>query len=381
MPRAEGPGVLIVDAGERSAVAACECLARAGYRVGTASSERRAPAEWSRFSSGRYALPNPRDDGARFAKTVAEIAAKDGYVTALACSEGSLRALSANREAFGGVLDLGLPPAEVVEGCTDKLALIDAAGPAGLSAPETVVCDTADEATAAAAGFGFPVVLKPRRTVFVDGDETRHLASALVGDSESLLTKLAEAGLPCLIQRREMGAILSFGGVMADGQLLAATASRYLRTWPPEAGPVSFSQSIEASSSLLDSVGRLAASLGWENGIFELEAIELADEAPAVLDFNPRIYGSLALAVKAGTPLPALWCDWLLKGRMTTNGRGRAGIFYRWEDAELRHSLRLLREGQPLQAISILRPRSPMAHAYFRWYDPLPAAVRALRLL
>jgi predicted ATP-grasp superfamily ATP-dependent carboligase len=374
-----GPGVLVVDAGERSAVAACECLARAGYRVGAASSERGAPAKWSRFSSASYSLPSPRADGLAFAERVAEILAEGDYATVLACSEGALWAISQNREPFGDAAHLGLPPAAVVERCTDKLALIEGAGPAGLSTPETVVCDTTAEAIAAATRIGFPAVLKPRRTVFPHGDETLHLASSLVADERSLQAELPGAGMPCLIQRREAGPIVSIGGVMAGGRLLAATASRYLRTWPLEGGPVSFSQSIEAPPPLLDVVTRLVNSIGW-SGIFELELIELADGRQAVLDFNPRIYGSLALAVKAGTPLPAIWCNWLLKDE-EEHSRGRPGVYYQWEDAELRNSLRLLRDRKPLQAISVMRPRSPTARAYFRWYDPLPIAIRALKLL
>ena len=375
MPNATG--VLIVDAGERSAVAACESLARAGYRVGTASSERRAPADWSRFSQRRFPLPNPRVDGRRFSESVAEIAAAEGYATLMACSEGSLWAISSNREPFEGVLDLGLPPPEIVERCTDKAELLERAASAGLSAPETVVCATGAEARAAASRFGFPVVLKPRRTVFSHDGEVQHLASSLVEDQASLEARLPEAGLPCLIQRREAGPVVSFGGVIAGGRLLAVAFSRYLRTWPPEAGSVSFSETLEAPQHLVEAVTRLAVSLGWE-GICELELIERGDGSYAVLDFNPRIYGSLALAVKAGAPLPAVWCDWLLKGKETSLA-ARPGVLYRWEDAELRNALRCLREGHPGRAASILRPRRGVAHAYFRWYDPVPMAVRGLR--
>jgi hypothetical protein len=99
-----------------------------------------------------------------------------------------------------------------------------------------------------------------------------------------------------------------------------------------------------------------------------------------VLDFNPRIYGSLALAVKAGTPLPAVWCDWLLKGR-AADLAARPAVHYRWEDADLRNALRCLRAGELARAAAIVRPRRGVAHAYFRWYDPLPLAVRVARPL
>lgn len=379
--RATDPGVLIVDAGERSAVAACESLVRAGYRVGTASSQHPAPADWSRFSERRFRLPNPRVAPRDFAAQVAAIAVADAYLTVLPCSEGSLWAISNNREQFDSdrEVTLGLPDRKTVERCTDKTELAALAVDAGLSTPETVICTDPTEALAAAERFGFPAMLKPRRTVFREGDETRHLASSLVDGPQSLEGRLSEAGLPCLIQRREKGSIVSVGGVFADGRLLATACSRYLRTWPAEAGSVSFSRSIEVPERLHDSVTRLLGSLGWE-GIFELELIEQGEGDYAVLDFNPRIYGSMALAVKAGAPLPAVWCDWLLKGQ-DASLTARPGVFYRWEDADLRNALRRLREGHPGQAASILRPRRGVAHAYFRWHDPLPLAVRALRPL
>jgi predicted ATP-grasp superfamily ATP-dependent carboligase len=380
MSRTSRPGVLIVDAGERSAVTAAESLVRAGYRVGTASSQLPAPASWSRFSERRFGLPNPRAVPAEFASRVAAIADAGGYLTVLPCSEGSLWAISGNREPFeGGAVDLGLPDPATVTTCTEKSELIKQALRAGLSAPETAVCRDKAEALAAAERFGFPAVVKPRRTVFEAGEETRHLASALVGNSDALEAALSEAGLPCLIQRRERGPVVSVGGVFAAGRVLAIAPSRYLRTWPAEAGPVSFSESIEAPEQLLGSVARLLELLKWE-GIFELEAIEREPGDYAVLDFNPRIYGSMALAVKAGAPLAAVWCDWLLKGR-TADLRARPGVYYRWEDADLRNALRHLREGELLRAASILSPRRGVAHAYFRWYDPLPLAVRLLRPL
>lgn len=383
MPSDQEPGVLLVDAGERSAVAAAESLARAGYRVGTASSQWPAPAGWSRFSERRFSLPNPRQAARKFASTVAAIVAAGAYSMVLPCSEGSLWAISTGREEFEETrVSLALPAKETVARCTDKAELMSAAGAAGLASPETAVCGSRDEALAAAERFGFPAIVKPLRTVFDDGGETKHLASALVPDPGALESRLEQTGLPCVVQRREQGPVVSFAGVFADGRLLASACSRYLRTWPPEAGPVSFSESFAPEPETLAAVSRLVASLGWE-GIFELEAIERAPDDFAVLDFNPRIYGSLALAVKAGAPLPAVWCDWVLKGRAAdiADCTARPGVHYRWEDAELRNAMRRLRSGRPGEAMAILRPRPGTAHAYFRWHDPLPLAVRAARPL
>jgi predicted ATP-grasp superfamily ATP-dependent carboligase len=372
-------GVLIVDAGERSAVAACECLARAGYRVGTASSQSPAPAEWSRYSENRFRLPNPRTDPDRFAARVGEIMSAHGYKAVLPCSEGSLWAVSGSRDLLPDAgSGLGLPPREVVAACTSKTRLLEAALSAGLAAPETVPCADREEALAAASRLGFPLIVKPRRTVFSEGGETHHLASAFVIDADSLDGKLEQAGWPCLLQQLERGPVVSFGGVFASGRLLAHVCSRYWRTWPAEAGPVCFSRSIDAPASLVDAVTRLAQELDWE-GIFEVEMIERTDGSFSVLDFNPRVYGSLGLGVRAGAPLPVVWCDWLLKGR-ETHARARAGVFYRWTDADLRYAAWCLRQRRFRHAASVLRPRSRVAHPYFRSYDPMPAAIRGFRI-
>jgi predicted ATP-grasp superfamily ATP-dependent carboligase len=372
------PGVLLVDAGERAAVAACESLARSGYRVGTASSQSPAPAEWSRFSERRFRLPNPRLDPQGFAGLVGQIMSANAYQAMLPCSEGALWAVSSRRDLItGDDLTLGLPEKEVVSACTSKAQLLERAKDAGLSAPETVVCADREQALAAAERLGFPVILKPRRTVFSEDGSTNHLASAFVADAKALDGKL-EAGWPCLLQRREEGQIVSFGGVMVEGRLLAHVCSRYWRTFPAEAGPVCFARSIQAPASLVDSVTRLVDSMGWQ-GIFELELIERGGGDFAVLDFNPRVYGSLALGARAGASLPVVWCDWLLKGRQA-HAQARPGVFYRWTDADLRYAIWGLKRRRFRLAAAALRPRARVAHPYFRWHDPMPAAVRAFRI-
>lgn len=374
------PGVLIVDAGERSAIAACECLTRAGYRAATASSHEIAPSGWSRYSERRFRLPSPRAAPREFAGRVAAIAARHSYMTALPCSEGALQALSDHREVLrGDGFVLGLPDRDAVRQATSKARLLKLAPGAGLAAPKTIACEGREQARKAADGLGYPVILKPLRTVFQAGGEARHVSSALVGDPEALEAQLAVVDRACLLQRRERGFTVSLGAVIVGGRLLAHACSRYRRTWPPGAGSACFSESIAPSASLLDSATRLATSLGWE-GIFELELIERSDGEYAALDFNPRLYGSLALAVGAGAPLPVTWCDWLLRG-VETPFRARPGVRYRWLDADMRYLAHSLRGRDFRAAASVLRPRRGVVHPYERLRDPLPALVRGMAIL
>jgi thioredoxin reductase len=163
---------------------------------------------------------------------------------------------------------------------------------------------------------------------------------------------------------------VSFAGILADGRLLGTAMSRYLRTWYPRAGNACFSRSIEAPAWLPERIIKLLEALGWE-GLFELELIERPDGSYAAIDLNPRIYGSLALAVAAGANLPALWCQWLL-GRKPQRAVARPGLRYRWEEGDLRHLKWSLRHGDLREGAAIIRPRRGTVHALFNARDPGP---------
>jgi predicted ATP-grasp superfamily ATP-dependent carboligase len=372
------PGVLLTDAHARSAAATCDCLGRHGYRVGAATSDPPAPGQWSRYVKARPRVCDPREDPRLFARQVADAAAAGGFATVLPGSDASVLAISNHRDAFGEEVQLGMPPREAVDRCVNKAALGDYSARAGIGSPETVVCSDPAEASAAASRLGYPVLLKPRQTVFDDRGQMRQRQSFIAHDEEALLAAVPGFGLPCLLQRFERGGIVSIAGVAAGEQLLSVAFSRYVRTWPVDAGPVSFSHTEAPPADLVRSVSALIRSLGWQ-GIFELELIARDEGGFAAIDFNPRLYGSVALAVRAGAPIPAIWCDWLLKGK-AAECTARAGVYYRWEEAEARNALRRLQEGKPGGALAVIRPRRPLARAYLRWSDPGPALGMLVRL-
>jgi predicted ATP-grasp superfamily ATP-dependent carboligase len=372
------PGVLLTDAHARSTVGTCECLARHGYRVGAATSDPPAPGQWSRHVSARLALCDPRAEPRGFAEQVAEAARSGDYATILPGSDASLLALSDHRELFGGIR-LGLPPIEVVERCVNKLTFLADAEEAGLAAPESIPCGDAEEARSTAARLGYPILLKPRQTVFEDRGARRQRQTAIVEVEADLLAALPEFGLPCLVQRFERGDTVSLAAVADGDRLLAVAFSRYSRTWPPKAGPVSFSRTEAPPGALVARTAELIKSLGWR-GIFELELIARDDGGFAAIDFNPRLYGSVALAARAGAAIPAVWCDWLLRGE-AAGREAAAGVYYRWEEAEVRNALWSLRSGRARDTLAVIRPRRPLARAYLRWSDPLPALVMLARMV
>jgi predicted ATP-grasp superfamily ATP-dependent carboligase len=371
------PRVLLTDAQDRSSLAGCRSLRRAGYAVDALANSRPAAAHWSRYCDRRLVASDPRQNEARFVEELSHIVRSASYRLLVTGSDVSLLAVSRHRERFEPFVELGLPPAGVVERCVNKQALLHTAPGAGLDSPETEVCADEAEGRAAARRLGYPVVLKPRTTVCARNGGAVQRAGSLVMDEGSLAALWPGYGNPFLIQRRLDGELLSFSGVAADGRLLAYGVSRYGRTWPPEGGAVSFAQTIAPPPGLHRKVENLIRALGWQ-GVFELELVRQGSHFAAI-DFNPRLFGSLELITRAGAPLLPAWCDWVL-GRGEIEAEARPGYHYRWEDAELRNLWRRLREGQVGSAINLVRPQRRMTRSFFRPTDPAPLVARILLL-
>jgi predicted ATP-grasp superfamily ATP-dependent carboligase len=370
--------VLITSAQERFALAACRALHDAGYAVSAVADQTPAATHWSRCCDRRHVLPDPKRDADAFVDGLAEIVRQEPHAVLLPGADAALLAISERRERLEPYVRLGMPGRAAVTASTDKIALVDAARAAGLDSPETIVCHTREDGLAAAHRLGLPVVIKPRCTAFEFHGAVQQRPSMYVEEQDQLEQLAGQFGSPYVIQRVRHGEVWSLAGVMTPDGLISFVAARYLRTWPAEAGNVAFAETIEPPAGVADQVATLLSELGWV-GIFELELIRSDDGALSAIDLNPRLYGSLALAARAGAPLAPVFCDWLL-GRHSVDLTARAGVHYRWEDADLRHALSRLGDHRYRDAAAALRPRRDVAHAHFQLRDPGPLLARALLL-
>jgi predicted ATP-grasp superfamily ATP-dependent carboligase len=98
------------------------------------------------------------------------------------------------------------------------------------------------------------------------------------------------------------------------------------------------------------------------------------DGTQLLIDFNPRAYGSLSLAVRAGANLPAAWAD-LVSGRVPAPIDYRTRVRYRLEHNDLRAIASMVAGGEVGAALAALAPRRRTVHAVFSWRDPKPMLV------
>lgn len=365
-------------------LAACRSLHGAGYNVTAASSTALAAAQWSRSCSRRLRVVDARDDASRFVEQLRDELTHNRYGTLVAGSDSSLLAISQRREQLEELTTLGLPSHSIVERALQRETIEQAARQAGLSWATSIRCVSVEQALAAAHQLGFPVAVKSISAARYGRGAVESVPKGrVVSTAKDLAVAAAGFRDGLLIQRWIAGELVSFGGVFAGGRLLGVAVSRYKRTWPPEGGSVSFSETISSPDRLHEAVQGLVLALGWE-GIFELELIQSRTGEFVPIDFNPRPYGSMALANTAGSPLAAIWCDWLLRRHLPSNPPQpvytRPGMRYRWEDGDMRHLAWQLRQGHHRAALKPLRPSRHVTHAHFQVADPLPLLARGIYL-
>jgi predicted ATP-grasp superfamily ATP-dependent carboligase len=370
--------VLVAADESPASLAAVRALRQAGYRPWVSVSERGTYAARSRDAAGWFPVPSPNLEPEEFARALARVAAGVGAAAILPASEASLRALTGREAMFPDGVVVGTAGEEALDRATDKTALAAFAASAGLATPRSREL-RADEVD----GVGeveLPALVKPIRTVVpVDEGRLQRAHVRLVRDVSALREAVAGApGGHVIVQQLVRGPLAAITGVSWEGKLVCAVHQQAHRIWPPELGVTSFGETVARDDELEASVARLLGVLGW-SGIFQTQFIQSGGR-PLLIDFNPRIYGSLGLAVAAGANLPAIWLD-LLLGRPPAIARYRPGVRYRVEEDDLRALAAAFRRGERSAALAGLIPRRRTAHAVLSLRDPAPTLVAFDKLI
>lgn len=373
----QGKRLLLTVDESHASLAAARGLRAAGYEVHIAPSRDDTYVAHSRAVAGVERMPPIATDPAGFARALAERARALRVAAVLPGTESTLRALTDREELFDGI-PVGTAPAEALDLATSKEAFQRLAAAAGLETIPAVEVGLED-LDARLAEVELPAILKPLRSVQVSVDGTLIRRQAERVDDASRLRSLL-AGTPgerWLVQRHVTGTLAAIGGVAWRGELVCATHQVSPRIWPPQDGITAYGLTVEPSAEREAGLVRLVERIGW-SGIFGLQFLQ-ADGRAYAIDLNPRIYGSIGLAIAAGQNLPAVWAS-LLLGESPQVRSARVGVRFRVAEDDLRALAVAFRRGRRREALCGLRPRRGTAHAVLSLRDPGPAAVTARKL-
>ncbi len=340
--------VLVTDGGSvtaRSTLAAVRALHAAGHEPWVTVSGRPSLASSSRHCAG--AVTTSVAESGAYPDDVRAAVEQHGFFTVMCSSDVSLLALR--------------PPGhELVR----KDEVSRRAEIAGLPLIPEWLIHTAADVAKVADGLDYPVAVKPIERKASDVPVQR------IDRPDDLIANRDLA--PLVVQRWVDEPLSAYSGVMHDGRMIAVVAQESDRLWPASAGVSCYARTTPVDPDRVAALEKLACD---HEGVIQAQFI-----GDSLIDLNPRVYGSLPLALAAGLNLPAIHIA-ALRGEVQDIPSARVGVRYRWIEGDVRHVVSEVRRRRltTWQALGALAPHRGTAHSMAA-RDPAPT-LRRLREL
>lgn len=320
--------LIVDDDVDRATLVAARDLAADGWLVGTAS---RTPSLASRSRTVKRwdQLPSLEDGEDPFVAELARVLRDQRYDVVLTTWDPAVELVSRRRRELSAVVPYG--DHDGVATALDKRALAVVAQSVGVETPRTV-----DDAAQALNSFRGRVVVKP------DEHGWKRIRARICEGSEDVLEAaraISSAGGKPLFQEEVRGELMSLALVLGrDSEPLSISFQSTDAVWPTPVGVTVRAHTLPLDRSLLQQSSALLQQLEWF-GLAQLQFLRTEDGRDVLIDLNPRAYGSLALALRAGAKHTSQWARAAL-GLPTERQEARPGIYYQWFTRDLRAQAR-----------------------------------------
>lgn len=366
--------VLVLDSHCRAGIEAIQSLGRAGLEIDVAAESLECVAMRSRYASRKLTQPStvvPEE----FHAWLRAQHQQRAYELVVPSTEASLMALRLLPEYDPLRIRAVLPSNKALDVAIDKYQTWQLAKDLGVRTPNSVVL-TRDGALDSPPAY--PSVVKPLRSkVMVDGKLQN--VEAVIAHDEQEYRNYVNRFLPYTsllrqecVHGRGIGAEFLFD----RGKKVWHFMHERLHEMPLTGGASSYRRSIAPIPQLLNDAEKMLTALDW-HGVAMVE-FRVDEQGEAwLLEINPRLWGSLALAIDAGVDFPlGLWL--LAQGRELPSQPAYRTPFYTRDlrsDVEwFNLRLRAKRWGLPSRFVSVIELLRPFSGReswdHFDWRDP-----------
>jgi predicted ATP-grasp superfamily ATP-dependent carboligase len=288
----------------------------------------------------------------------------------LPAHDGSIHAIRARRAEIERYTALGLAHEAALSIAVSKARTLGLASELGISVPRSLPLGNLNDVAPAIRDLGLPAVIKPLASWVERGGRGARLSSAPVETSDQVRTILAEflsIGTKAFLQELLPGRREAVSLFYARGQFWGRFAQVSHREWPVMGGASVLCESIPLEPEITDAAEQLVRAMDLE-GCSMVEFRRDRDGRPVLMEINPRMGGSVALAISAGVNFPMLLYDWKMGRPLTVANQYRVGQRLRWLAGDLWNIKTVLeRPGQvdvPPRAKALIRFMADWFHPY-----------------
>lgn len=309
MTKQPRPRVLLTYSRSLMALTAAQSLADHDIDIVGCDSVDMTVLQFSKHCRGHRLVADHREDPDKFItdliKAADALRPRGGapFVLMPMFEETSVIARNAGRLRQAGLI-VAAPDHDSIVQVEPKDKLPATAQAAGVTFPRTIYPDSMEVLNAALESLTFPLITKPARGVGGRG-VARH-------DSAAKLKAWLEAKPPQtktawpLLQEAAPGDDYCFCALCENGELRAWMTYRSLHGFPPRRGAGVLRETVD-SAPFKDAAAKLLRHLKW-SGVCEIDYrwTGKAEDAPSLIEVNPRFWAGLFQSVASGVDFPRL---------------------------------------------------------------------------
>lgn len=332
--------ILILDANQRSALAATRSLGSKGVQVVVADETRVTLSGSSRYCNETLVYPSPHEYSLDFIATLKKECVERDINIMFPMTEITTYLILKHRNEFNGI-HIPFVDFEAFDALTDKWKLFKLAQQLGVPMPTTYFIESLTSTLAStSSSFKFPVVLKPYRSrILTDKGwiSTSVKYASSVAELEDIIEKTEYLKQhPFLIQEYVKGEGQGIFALYNQGKPVAFFAHRRLREKPPSGGVSVLSESVEINPRIQEIAQKILDYAKW-HGVAMVEFKVTSDGTPYLMEVNARFWGSLQLAIDAGVDFPYLLYKMAVNEMLKEVNGYKVGIRSRWLLGDMDH--------------------------------------------
>ncbi len=321
--------ILITGAHHKHGLASIKHLKKRGFKTIAISHKAYASGFYSRYTDKRFLVANPTDLEKRFITQLIRILKRERPRTMIVVGTEYAIAINNNQDKIKQFTKLIVPTKESFEIAVNKDQTYRFAQKNNIPIPKTRTFSKMRELERfLSRNKRYPIIIKPSKGSNSSGFYKINNRKCLRKTLKKVREDKAYHGQKIIIQEFIEGKIKGFFGLFDKGKLIASFQHERIRQYPNNNGPSTYAKSIKEKELL--SIGkRLFSRLSW-TGVAMAEFIkENSTNKYKLIEINPRLWGSLELAIESGADFPFLTYQ-LATGKKIEQKDYKENIIFRW---------------------------------------------------